>query len=216
MTSSRRRILTALHRDSAPFPTVKAPEAHRPMTPIPDVTTAALKERFVREAQKAACIVYQPQSAGEAIAKVLEIIDQDESVSSWEQSQIPLPDLHLALQEAGIARVGVDPAVRVGITGIDAALAATGSLVLSSGHGRYRASSLLPPLHVAVMTSSQIVPDLEQWWAQRKEEGLLRLRQSSNIAIITGPSRTADIAMQLVMGMHGPGQLHIVLIDNQV
>ena len=86
-----------------------------------------------------------------------------------------------------------------------------------SGNGRFRAASLLPPIHIAVLNTNQIVPDLESWWAAQKwaaqkAAGLEQTRQHSNIAIITGPSRTADIAMQLVMGMHGPRELHLVLL----
>ncbi|MEZ4518784.1 MAG: lactate utilization protein [Chloroflexota bacterium] len=103
--------------------------------------------------------------------------------------------------------------MRVGLTGADAGLAATGSLVLQSGSGRYRAASLLPPLHIAVLTADRIVPDLENWWTQQRAAGLDQVRQRSNIVVITGPSRTADIAMQLVMGMHGPRELHLILLD---
>jgi L-lactate dehydrogenase complex protein LldG len=87
-------------------------------------------------------------------------------------------------------------------------------VVVMSGNGRYRAASLLPPVHIAVVTASQIVPDLESWWALQKAAGLEQIRQHSNIVVITGPSRTADIAMQLVMGMHGPRELHLVLLRN--
>jgi L-lactate dehydrogenase complex protein LldG len=105
-----------------------------------------------------------------------------------------------------------DGGVRVGLTGVDAALAATGSVVVVSGSGRARAASLVPPIHIAVVAASQIVPDLESWWAVQKAAGLEQIRQHSNVVVITGPSRTADIAMQLVMGMHGPRELHLVLL----
>jgi L-lactate dehydrogenase complex protein LldG len=108
--------------------------------------------------------------------------------------------------------VGQDAGARVGLTGVDAALAATGSLVLSSGDGRARAASLLPPIHIAVVTADQILPDLESWLASSKAAGSAPIRRPSNIVVITGPSRTADIAMQLVMGMHGPREVHVVLM----
>jgi L-lactate dehydrogenase complex protein LldG len=102
--------------------------------------------------------------------------------------------------------------MRVGITGVDAALAATGSLVLAAGVGKHRVTSLLPPLHIAVVRASQIMPDLESWVAMQRAQGLDAFRRMSSVIVISGPSRTADIAMQLIMGMHGPAELHIILI----
>ena len=213
MTSSRRQILDRLQRDERPFAAVEPPSSYRPMVPLNDLSPAALHSHFVTEAQKAACVVYQPASNGEAVDTILQVIGEDQTISCWAMDQIPLPGLESALEQAGIVRVGQDSSVRVGLTGADAALAATGSLVLCSGAGRYRAASLLPPVHVAVVTTSQILPDLEHWWAQQRAGGLEQTRQASNIVVVTGPSRTADIAMQLVMGMHGPRELHIVLIE---
>jgi L-lactate dehydrogenase complex protein LldG len=210
--SSRDQILGKLRQAKRPFPTITPLAAHQPVVPLNDTSPAALQAHFVQEAQKAACVVHQANSPAAAIAEILQIVGEDTAVSAWEPVHIPLPGLAEALDEANIARVGQDASVRVGITGVDAALAATGSLVLLSGNGRFRASSLLPPIHIAVLTASQIVPDLESWWAAQKAAGLEQTRQHSNIAVITGPSRTADIAMQLVMGMHGPRELHLVLL----
>jgi len=210
--SSRDQILSKLRDAKRPFPTITPPTAHQPVVPMNDTSPAALQARFVQEAEKAACVVHQVNSPEAALAAILQIVGEDTAVSCWDPEQIPLPGLAEALDKAGIARVGQDASVGVGITGVDAALAATGSLVVLSGNGRFRASSLLPPIHIAVLTTSQIVPDLESWWAAQKAAGLEQTRQHSNIAIITGPSRTADIAMQLVMGMHGPRELHVVLL----
>lgn len=72
------------------------------------------------------------------------------------------------------------------------------------------------PVHIAVVQSSQIVPNLESWWAEQRAARLEQVRQRSNVVIITGPSRTADIAMQLVMGMHGPQELHLILLNSSL
>ncbi len=183
------------------------------MVPLPDLEPEALQELFVSEAQKAACVVHHAASSQEAVEIILRLAGEDKQISCWEPEEIPLPGLEEGLANAGITCVAQDATVRLGVTGVDAALAATGSLVLCSGQGRFRAASLLPPVHVAVVERTQILPDLEQWWAQQREGGLDQVRQSSNIVVISGPSRTADIAMELVMGMHGPGELHIVLIN---
>jgi L-lactate dehydrogenase complex protein LldG len=210
--SSRDQILGKLREAKRPFPTVTPPTAHKRVVPLSDTSPVALQARFVQEAEKAACVVHQVESAESAVAAVLEIVGADAAVSAWDLTHIPLPGLAEAFDEANIARLGQDASVRVGITGVDAALAATGSIVVMSGDGRFRASSLLPPIHIAVLTTNQIMPDLESWWAAQKAVGLEQTRQHSNIVAITGPSRTADIAMQLVMGMHGPRELHLVLL----
>jgi L-lactate dehydrogenase complex protein LldG len=106
-----------------------------------------------------------------------------------------------------------DASVEVGITGASAALAATGTLVLVSGKGRPRSPSLLPPIHIAVVKTDQIETTLERWVEQQRKDGLDTLRASSNVILISGPSRTADIAMTLVMGMHGPKKMHIILVE---
>ena len=213
MMSSREQILGKLRQGKRPFPHIQPPQDHRHMVPLDDTSPDALYGRFIHEAQKAACILHEAESSEAAIAAILQIVGEDQTISSWDPAHIPLPGLVEALTAANITRVGQDASVRVGLTGVDAALAATGSIVVLSGHGRFRASSLLPPIHIAVLTASQIVPDLESWWAAQKAAGLEQIRQHSNIVVITGPSRTADIAMQLVMGMHGPRELHLVLLD---
>ena len=211
--SSREQILGKLRQaKERPFPHITPPQNHRHIVPLDDLSPDVLYGRFIHEAQKAACQIYEAESSKAAIAKILQLVGSDSAVSSWDLKHIPLPGLAEALDAANIARVGQDATVRVGLTGVDAALAATGSIVMLSGNGRFRASSLLPPVHIAVIAADQIVPDLESWWAAQKAAGLAQTRQHSNIAIITGPSRTADIAMQLVMGMHGPRELHLVLL----
>ncbi len=166
------------------------------------------------EARRAGCVVHEPESEAAAVAAIVALVGADAAISSWDLAHVPLPGLAAALDAVGVARVGQDAAVRVGLTGADAALAATGSLVLLSGPDRPRAASLLPPVHVAVVAAGRIVADLESWWAAQAADGLAGVRQSSSVVVVTGPSRTADIAMQLVMGMHGPREVHVVLVDD--
>ena len=213
--SSREIILGKLRQrlnESIPFPSVTVPDRYQPMIPIGDPSPVELISRFVTEAKKADCVVHPVSTSSAAFNVILDLIGDEMVISSWVAAQISLPGLAEALNDANITRVGQDADVKIGISGVDAALAATGSLVVSSGEGRYRATSLLPPIHVAVVTTDQIMPDLESWWAAQKRIGLEQTRRHSNLVIITGPSRTADIAMQLVMGMHGPKELHIILI----
>ncbi len=212
-TRSREQILGRLRRGQEALPDAAPPEQYQPMVPVEDRSPAGLQARFVSEAQAAGCQLYQPEDAAAAIETIMTLIGEDKTISAWDIAHIGVQGLVDALSGAGVRRNGQDPAARIGLTGADAGLAATGSLVLQSGPGRYRAASLLPPVHIAVLNAKQIVPDLESWWLEEKAAGLENVRLRSNIVVITGPSRTADIAMQLVMGMHGPRELHLILLD---
>ncbi len=95
------------------------------------------------------------------------------------------------------------------ITGVVAAIAETGSLVCESRPGVARGSSLIPPVHIAVVASSQLLPDLYDYF-----EGLEgRPELPANASLITGPSKTSDIEGVLVTGVHGPRKLHVVLVE---
>jgi L-lactate utilization protein LutC len=107
-------------------------------------------------------------------------------------------------------RLGLEE-VTAGVTGVEAALADTGSLVLLSGKGRSLLASLLPRLHVAVVPASKIRPSLAAWL---QEGGVRRITSASQAVLVTGPSRTADIEMTLTVGVHGPGRLVILLVED--
>jgi L-lactate utilization protein LutC len=91
----------------------------------------------------------------------------------------------------------------VGITSADYALADTGSLVI---FGEPRLLSLLPPCHIAIIEESQIVASLDDVFRLHPLPG--------SMVVITGPSRTADIEMRLVRGVHGPGEIHVIIIED--
>jgi L-lactate dehydrogenase complex protein LldG len=97
----------------------------------------------------------------------------------------------------------------VGVTGAFAAIAETGTLVLVSGPDTPATVSLLPETHVAVVGADRIVATMEQAWELARAE-LGRLPRAVNF--VSGPSRTADIEQQLVMGAHGPYRVHIVVV----
>jgi L-lactate dehydrogenase complex protein LldG len=78
--------------------------------------------------------------------------------------------------------------------------------VLVSGPGRGRLASILPPLHVAIVSERRLRPSLA---ALLREEPRL-LDEGSNVVVVAGPSRTADIEMTLTHGVHGPKHLHVI------
>lgn len=101
----------------------------------------------------------------------------------------------------------------IGITAVDYALADTGTLVLITGAGRARSASLLPPVHVAILEPQQIIAGLDELIPRLNTSAGRNL--ASAVTFITGPSRTADIELTLVVGVHGPQELHVILLDKQ-
>jgi L-lactate utilization protein LutC len=96
----------------------------------------------------------------------------------------------------------------VGITGADYLIAETGSVVLSSRPDSPRSVSLLPPVHIVVAEGSRIVPDLFDLFACLGREAT---DLPAGLTIVTGPSKTGDIELRLVTGVHGPGEVHVVV-----
>ncbi len=96
----------------------------------------------------------------------------------------------------------------IGISSADYGLAETGTLVMLSSHQEPRMISLLPPLHIAVVPESRIIGNLDELLTLHA----LPAEQTSSMVLITGPSRTGDIEQILVRGVHGPGELHVVII----
>lgn len=95
----------------------------------------------------------------------------------------------------------------VGLSTADWAIAETGSLVLSSGPGRGRSVTLLPPTYVAVLPAARVLRTVAEAIGKYAGSTL-----PSNVCFHTGPSRSGDIEMSLVTGMHGPGDVHVVLV----
>lgn len=132
-------------------------------------------------------------------------------VENWLRSQnltVHMWD-HLE-QEAPVQRWERAFAADLGITSVDWAIAETGSLsVCAQSGGRGRAVSLLPPVHVAIIEPNQIVPDLFDLFTE-----LEKFKQDfpSNVTLITGPSKTGDIQLKLTTGVHGPGEVHAVIV----
>ena len=211
--SSKDRILNKLRRAQQPFTEVPPVDNPRQMVNLTDTSVEALKARFIEEAEKLTCYIYPAEDDADALNKLLTLLDDVNSVLAWDDSHLPF-SIEKALSDKNIKIAEFDDAdAPVGITGVEAGLAGTGSLIVSSGEGKSRTASLLPDKHIALMRASQILPNFEAWVQSQKESGLDAFKQSSNTTIISGPSKTADIAQELIKGAHGPRQVHIILID---
>ncbi|HLB04312.1 MAG TPA: LUD domain-containing protein [Gaiellaceae bacterium] len=86
-------------------------------------------------------------------------------------------------------------------------LADTGSVVLGASPDEPRARSLLPEVHVSLLREDRILPGLAELFEA------IGSNLPSALAIVTGPSRSADIEQKLTVGVHGPGEVHVVLIS---
>ncbi|MFO0866467.1 MAG: lactate utilization protein [Gemmataceae bacterium] len=100
----------------------------------------------------------------------------------------------------------------LGISTVRHLIAETGTIVMATQPDQPRSISLLPPVHIAIASRSQILPDLFDLF------DLFSPTADSNnppacLTLITGPSKTGDIELKLVTGVHGPGEVHVVIVD---
>ena len=104
----------------------------------------------------------------------------------------------------------------MGITGADYAIAETGSVVVVPRRGLSRLVSVVPPVHVAIVRPSDVVGTLDDLFALRRLEYARNGGDmGSYLNFITGPSRTADIEQTIVVGVHGPREVHMVLLNKE-
>lgn len=149
-------------------------------------------------------------------------------VLSWATEELPVNGLHDALCARGMTVLVSDDlhdasqrdeaaAAEIGLTSVTAAFAGTGSVVLTPAAGRARAASLLPSKHLLLVPFSRLYPTVEAWLAGLRAEGRLLplLRERRQWAFVTGPSKSADIELNLTVGVHGPGEVHAVLFDDR-
>ena len=203
-------------------PSPGEPERYRPpATP----GRREMAEKLARELEGVGGVAYRAGSPAEAREVVLEILRQAGArrVIRGDTSLVRQLDLDGSLERAGIeVSVGALAeessrdrlreaafAADAGVTSADFGVAETGTLALLVAPGQGRAISLLPPIHVAVLDSPDIVYELAALFERVTARGEL----PSALTFITGPSRTGDIEQTLTVGVHGPAELHVVVID---
>lgn len=103
----------------------------------------------------------------------------------------------------------------MGISGANIAIAETGTLVIVANEGNDRLVTTLPPIHVAIVGIEKLVETTDD--ANEILKVLARSgtgqKQTAYVSFITGPSRTTDIEKTLALGVHGPGEVHIIFVD---
>lgn len=227
MNDDREAVLAQIR---ASLQTAHLPAARATLPPRPPTLPGerpAMIEAFTRELTAVGGNVYCVTNSDQALARVMEILNaaDGKEILAWSDTELPLPHLGEAIRNAGF--VSLDPnlptddegrRVRlaelahagVGVTGAQAGLADTGSLVLLSGTKRPRLASLLPPVHVALLKTSDLLPTMSSYFAAHPEI----VRAGSNLVFVTGPSRSADIELTLTRGVHGPRHVHVILLDS--
>ena len=189
-----------------------------------------IADKFAETAQLRSWNVFRTADSEEAVGYVVGLCQSNgiDKVARSDQTVFAQLPLDSALQSAGIEAVTVArddynsrESLRreivgsgLGITGADYAVAETGSVVVIPRKGLSRLVSLVPPVHVAIVRHADLVESLDdvflfQRLAYHQNGGDM----GSYLNFITGPSRTADIEMKLVVGVHGPREVHLVLLD---
>ena len=192
-----------------------------PEGPLPEISVPDTAARFATEFEAVANPAHRPNAADDIREYVLNL------AAKWKEYPVAISDglpIDVAnwLVEEGfdvvspsndgdnrdaIARCGI------GITGCDWAIAETGSIVLQSGPGHPRLHSLLPETHLALIPEKNILPHISSLGPEL--ERILKEEASpSCVNIITGPSRSADIALTLIKGVHGPRDVFAIIIPD--
>ena len=195
------------------------PGAPLPPVNIGEYETTDLQSRFRSRAQSVETVVHGPVSrhgVPRAVAAIAAGHDVQTFVSWDELSGVPS-----ALTASGLERIDHETPTSdrhahnqsyapldLGVTGADAGLAESGSVVLVHGPGRPRMASAIPGIHVVVLEAGSIVPTLAHWAESHPQA----LADDSNTVIVTGPSRTGDIEPSINLGVHGPRHVHVVLV----
>lgn len=230
------RVRGEVRRAGALFPAEPAPRPARPIEAAELVRREMAErwpqalERFRQEFERVAGVFHRVTTLADVPATVLAIAKQKAATRlvTWDPGTLGF-DLGVSLGSQGFEVVAAgeagDPERRrhreemasgqIGITGVDAAIAETGTLVLLSGRGRPRSTSLLPETHIAVFDRSRLVESLEQVGLLLEAWHLAPARSMSGAVInfITGPSRTADIELTLTRGVHGPKDVHAIFVE---
>lgn len=156
---------------------------------------------FLENAVKSAAITHRVEDAAELRARLSEIVAQDADIFC--PCVTPLE----RAAAAGCSRlVSGYASARATVEEVSAAIAETGSIVCASSGGKAVQASLLPSHHVAIVPRDRIFATLDDFFAEHAAA------PPTNLTIITGPSRTADIELNLVIGVHGPERLDIILV----
>lgn len=202
------KVRTAIGRSAGQEPDPPPPV----LLAVPEIGIERRIEMFREALEKLSGSAYVAASLEEARTQVAHLVEGKTAVASGaaflrECGITSLPGVVSGFAGGEELRRACTTA-DAGITSADYALADTGSLVSLSSPDEARLVSLLPPVHVAVVPRERLLTGLDELFTILPDPAA----QTASMVIITGPSRTADIEQILVRGVHGPGQVHVVLV----
>ncbi len=183
------------------------------------VKTNNILEQFIEELLKVNAVVIRAEG-GEELKAVISDIVRSKGISSfaiWESDYLNSTGLKELLNSEGLEQIiscdkNEIAQAGIGITGADYAIADTGTIVLLTDEDRPRSVSLLPPIHLAIVKKSDIMSDIRELFIILKQTLDAGRSLPSCMTFITGPSRTADIELNLTLGVHGPKELYVIII----
>lgn len=196
----------------------EAPKVRRELPALPEDDLVAL---FRERAHRVEAVVHGPMSVHGVPRTVTGIASGHRARSFMAWDVLPAAGVVSALSASGLDRVAHDVPedgriahqtgyhhLDLGVTGVEAGLAESGSIIVLHGPGRPRMASLAPRVHVALMELPRVHRTLAHWAHQHPD----KVGSTANLVVVTGPSRTADIEQEHYLGVHGPRHVHVVLI----
>ena len=203
MTTAREEILGKLRQVKHQVP--DEPELNEPVFPP---VALPLENAFKNQLESISGKVYLLNDEKELFDTLKQSISEFDPATVFCNEAQLLPKLKDA--EIGFQQYeGPQIPVEIGITACEFLIARSGTVMVSSAQGGGRQLSVYPTVHIVIARKSQLVESLEEAYAgilERYNDNL-----PSQIALITGPSRTADIEKTLVLGAHGPKEIRVFL-----
>lgn len=206
-----RKLRSGLERATLPMPFPEAESAPRNAV-FAQSDTPFAEERFAEEFIRLGGKFVFCADAGELVQNLVALYDSQ----GWQRVLCAEPELTRFFRESRLdfiepSDLNITDADAC-ITGCEALVARTGSVLLSSRQPQGRVASVFYPVHIVVAYAGQMQPDLPQALALMKQR--YGTNMPSMINLNTGPSRTADIEKTLVVGVHGPKEVYCFYVNH--
>lgn len=224
-TTDRSSVLDDVRRALGHHATV-TPEPLEPfIEPAGMLGTDSLVARFTQEATAVRAQVYRASHKLQFVEKIVEICaNQAGEIVLSGSALFSEMELQTALAGHGLTTLESDETdhealiarlanCAVGLTAADYAVAETGTIVLSSDEPNALLVSLLPPVHIALVRTEQMIASIDETIIRLSKDRMERANPSRSVTMITGPSRTSDVELVLSIGVHGPKELHVIILD---